>query len=178
MSTYARIQNGIVAEIFLVPAGFTLAECVVAALMPSFVDIDGIAPAPQPGWTFTAPATFAAPVPVPPTPTQQAAILLSAGCQIVSTGTPAISGTYALDANSLFNLTALSAGIAAGKPLPGGGITFNYPDISAAQHAFTGANFLDMAVAVEGYVYAINQTLVALADGQTASFPTLPITIP
>lgn len=118
-------------------------------------------------------------------PTELYAVLLtqwlpgvvSAGCAVTSTATPALNGTYALDQPSLFNITSLSAGIAAGKPLPGGGTTFNYPDISSAQHAFTGANFLDFAAAIETLIYSAQQALAALLAGTSAAFPALSVTI-
>ncbi|MGB8840764.1 MAG: hypothetical protein WCC64_06810 [Aliidongia sp.] len=110
---------------------------------------------------------------------QQAVPLLQAsGVAIISTSTPSLSGTYAIDPVSLANLTALSTGIAAGKPLPGGGTTFNYADIAGVQHAFTAAAFLNLAAAIESYVYDFDQALAALIAGQAATIPAAPLTIP
>jgi hypothetical protein len=100
------------------------------------------------------------------------------GVAIISTSTPSLSGTYAIDPASLANLTALSTGIAAGKPLPGGGTTFNYADIAGVQRAFTAASFLNLAAAIETYVYDFDQALAALIASQSATMPAPSLTIP
>jgi hypothetical protein len=49
MTTYARIQNGVVAEVFTPPSGVSIASCFVASVAAEFI------PAPddvQQGWTF------------------------------------------------------------------------------------------------------------------------------
>src|SRR6185437_9563533 len=46
--------------------------------------------------------------------------LVSTAVTITSTATPALNGTYRIDAASAAKITSLSTGIAAGKPLPGG----------------------------------------------------------
>jgi hypothetical protein len=105
-------------------------------------------------------------------------LLQASGIAIISTSTPSLSGTYAIDPASLANLTALSTGIAAGKPLPGGGTSFNYADLAGVQHAFTAAAFLNLAAAIETYVYDFDQALAALIAGQSATMPAPPLTIP
>jgi hypothetical protein len=101
----------------------------------------------------------------------------SGGVAVTSTGTPALSGTYATDPASIANIVALSTGIAAGKPLPGGGSSFNYPDSSGAMHAFTAANFLDFAAAIEALIYNAEQSLSTLLNGGSASMPSPSLTI-
>lgn len=96
--------------------------------------------------------------------------LLALGLNIVSTSNPALNGNYNI-ADQATNITAVATGIAAGKPLPGGGSTFNYPDSSSVMHAFTAANFMDFAIAVEGFVYNFEQALNALLNGQSATLP-------
>ncbi len=103
--------------------------------------------------------------------------LLTGGVVIVSTGTPELDATYAIDSASQANLTALSTGIAAGKPLPGGGETFNYPDITGTMHAFSAANFLNFAAEIEGYFYNFNQALPVLISGGSTSLPSNSLTI-
>jgi hypothetical protein len=75
------------------------------------------------------------------------------------------------------NITALATGIAAGKPLPGGGSTFNYPDITGAAHAFSAANFLNFGTAIEDYVYNYRETLRTLLGGGSGSLPSSSLTI-
>jgi hypothetical protein len=95
-------------------------------------------------------------------------IAIGAGVQIVSTGTPALNGTYAIDTPAQQNLSAVAAGIASRNRVPGGGTTFNYYDTAGNPHAFNATNFLNFASAVEDYVYALD-------EGQ---FPSQPVTIP
>ncbi|HVX58001.1 MAG TPA: hypothetical protein VHA37_09860, partial [Candidatus Saccharimonadales bacterium] len=78
MSTYARIQDNTVAELFTPPQGATLAQCFHADIVAQFVDVTAIAPAPQPGWTYDG-ESFAAPVAPSPTSAQQAQIMIAAG---------------------------------------------------------------------------------------------------
>lgn len=108
---------------------------------------------------------------------QVAPAIMAGGVTVTSTATPALNGKYSVDATSIGNITALSTGIAAGKPLPGGGSSFNYPDAANAMHAFSSADFLDFAAAIEGYIYNFEQTLLTLLTGGTASMPAASLTI-
>ena len=80
-----------------------------------------------------------------PTPAQQYGAAVAAGCEIVSTGTPALDGTYALDAGSISDIQAEQAFIAAytefstatptmAWPVVGGAVTF--PTTTAALAVF------------------------------------------
>jgi hypothetical protein len=97
--------------------------------------------------------------------------------QITSTATPALNGTYAISAGSQSNIIALSTGIAAGKPLPGGGSTFNYADATGTQHAFTSANFLDFASAIEGFIYNLGQAIGEKVAGGSNALPSSTLVI-
>lgn len=79
------------------------------------------------------------------------------GLQIVSTSTPALNGTYAIDAATQQNISAVASGIASRNRVPGGGSTFNYFDMAGAPHAFSATNFLNFAAAAEDYIYALSQ---------------------
>lgn len=103
----------------------------------------------------------------PPTPEQQIEAVIAAGLQIVSTSTPSLNGTYGIGSAEQQNISGIAAGIASRNRLPGGGATFNYGDASGTLHAFNGPNFLNLASAVEDYLYALEQ----------GSAPTQPITI-
>ena len=109
---------------------------------------------------------------------QCAPLAQGAGVAVVSTGTPAISATYPIDPVAQAQMSAIAAGLAAGRGLPGGGATFLYPDINHAQRSFTSANFLAMASAIEGFLYQFNQAVATLVAGGAASLPTQPLTIP
>lgn len=103
-------------------------------------------------------------VPLP----QQAAAMLNAGLQIMSTATPSLDGTYACDALSQADIVAIETSLNAGKGFPGGATSFNYPDISGALHSFGEADFTDFAAAVRDFVYACK----AVISGQSATLPT------
>lgn len=59
---YARIENGIVAELVDVPEGVDISDLYHPDLQ--FVDVSGVAPQPEDGWTYAG-GVFAAPVYVP-----------------------------------------------------------------------------------------------------------------
>lgn len=107
---------------------------------------------------------------IPPhlTPEQEAALLVAAGLQIVSTGAPALNGTYAIGVESKANIDGIYAGIKNGDGLPGGGTTFNYRDVAGNAHTFDATSFSNFAKAVRDYLYSIDQ----------GTPQTLPITIP
>lgn len=69
MAILARVQSGVVAELFTPPVGRTVNECFVQAVAAQFVDVTAVSPTPEPGWaaietngawTFAAPAAPAA----------------------------------------------------------------------------------------------------------------------
>lgn len=110
---------------------------------------------------------------------QQWAPLAQAACvSVTSTGTPALNGTYAINDASVANIVALSTGIATQKPLPGDSSIFNYPDATNTMHAFTAANFLNFAAAIEDFVYNFEQGLPGLLQQQScAVLPSTSLTI-
>jgi hypothetical protein len=94
---------------------------------------------------------------------------VAAGCQIVSTGTPSISGTYGIGSQDEINLNSLQAGIAASAPWLGG-----YRDIAGAKHTMTAPQFTAIATAILGYVEALDEWY---AGGCVGSAPAQPVTI-
>lgn len=103
------------------------------------------------------------PPPVPPAPDP-----LAAGLAIVSTGTPALNGTYAIHEQAQQNIVAVVTGINAGQGLPGGGATFVYRDTLGGHGPFTADQFIALAKTVRDFVYALS--------GGAA--PTQPVSIP
>ncbi len=91
------------------------------------------------------------------TPAQQAEAAIAAGLAIVSTSTPSLNGTFAIDGAAVQNIGGIYSGIKDGDGLPGGGTSFNYPDLSGAMHSFTGTTFPPFAKAVRDYLYALSQ---------------------
>lgn len=113
-----------------------------------------------------------------PTPVQQYVAAMVAGLQITSAANSALNGTYAVDSVTQGKIEGVAASIANGKGLPGGGATFNYLDSANNVHVFGSADFLNFAQAVENYVYALIQTLVALEGGHEQTWPAAQATIP
>jgi hypothetical protein len=109
---------------------------------------------------------------------QVVAIVQSAGVTITSTATPALNGTYDIGSDARGNATAVCTGVALGKPLPSGGATLNYPDVTGQMHAFASADFVNFALAIEGYIYEFDQALAALISGVSAALPSSALTIP
>lgn len=108
----------------------------------------------------------------PPTLADQANAMLAAGIQVVSTGTPALSGTYACDSVTLSRAGNLLAAIAAGLAIPGGVIP--WADINGAPHVFTPDQFKNFSAAL----LAFEMQLAPLSAGAPGTLPTLPVTIP
>jgi hypothetical protein len=108
----------------------------------------------------------------PPTLSDQANAMLEAGIQVVSAGTPDLSGTYACDPVTLSRAGNLLAAIAAGLTIPGGVIP--WADINGAPHSFTPDQFKSFS----GALLAFEMQLAPLSAGAPGSLPTLPVTIP
>jgi hypothetical protein len=104
-------------------------------------------------------------------------LVIGQGCAIVSTGTPALNATYALDPVTVQNLEALVDDITAGKPLPGGGSTIEYPTLDGPQIAFTGPQLVTLGAALVEYEYSAMQALTTIVMGGSASLPVQPVTI-
>lgn len=115
----------------------------------------------------------------PADPVTQRNALLAAGIAITSTATPALDGTYAVDAGSQAQIAAIVTGINAGKGFPEGAASVAYPDVTGALHSFSAtSDFVNFAAALEAYVYQVNLTAAALEAGQPATWPTASATIP
>lgn len=133
------------------------------------------------GWTVVTDA-LTAPAPAP-SPTaaevaaqviaQQAQVAFLAGITIKSSATPALDATYAVDQLSQMDILSIETSINAGKGFPGGGETFNFPDMSGGMHLFTEANFTNFAAAVRDYVYSLK----CCVSGSLTTLPSQTVTI-
>lgn len=181
MTVVAIIAGATVREVFTLPAGFTVAECIHADLLGSCVDVTAVTPQPQQGWSYAGGVFTAPPPPPAPTPAQEAAAMLAAGmCVVASTATPAISGTYAIDPLSRATLAEIVAGINAGDGLPGGGASFIYDD-NGGEHMFTAvgtvtaeAQVLVVGKGLRDFVYAASQVI----QNRSTVIPAQPWPIP
>jgi hypothetical protein len=78
------------------------------------------------------------------------------GLTITSTSTPALNGTYRIDASAQQTIAAIYSGVKGGDGVPGGGATFTFLDSAGAPHNFTPDQFTAFAKAVRDYVYALD----------------------
>lgn len=171
MQLYAYIANGIVQQIVSPVDDFEFDNCFSADFIADCVACDDTV---QQGWTFTAPSTFSAPAPPPaPTAAELAIAALGTGLQIVSTGTPTLNATYALDSTTLDQVGALARDCAAGLGFPLGAQTFSYPDLSGNPHTFTPAAIQDLYKALRDYVF----NLTVVISGQSNTLPPASTTI-
>ncbi len=104
---------------------------------------------------------------------------ISAGCQIVSTGTPALNGTYPLDDSTLLKAVGEQSYIALKSTFTNGQMTRAWMDVSGAPHVFPStAEFTAFGEAIAQYVDALQTALgTALAGGSWVA-PAQPVTIP
>ncbi len=130
------------------------------------------------GWTYVNGAFVAPPTTTPPalTPAQQAANAIAAGIQIVSTSTPTLNGTYALDAISLSDINGLVTGIMLNGSFPDSQSTYIYHDSSFTPHTFPSiAAFKAFATAVLNFSSQVIQ--YAKSGGTLGAIPSNPVTI-
>jgi hypothetical protein len=104
---------------------------------------------------------------------QTAQTALATGLSIVSTNTAALNGTYAVDPLSQMDIIAVETSLNAGKGFPGSVTTFSYPDVTGIMHAFTEANFTDLAAAVRDYVYALKSVIAGASTTLPATSTTI-----
>jgi hypothetical protein len=170
---YARIQNGVVVEMFTPPSVATLAECFHADVAAQFVEVpSGVAPAQ--GWTYDG-KTFAPPPP-PPSPTlaQQAAALLAGGLAVTSTATPALNATYPTTQAVQQQVIAEITSILLNGAFADGASTIEWPDVTGIGHAFDVAQFKALASVIAAFV----SNCIKCMNGQSATLPSATATIP
>lgn len=109
--------------------------------------------------------------------TQIEPYLLALGIAVSSAGTPAINATYSLAPAAIQRLNLIASLIANGKGLPGGGGTMLYPDTSGNTHTFTSTNILNLATALQTYIYNWEAAITTKVGGGSASFPTTPVAL-
>lgn len=120
MGIFAEIVSGAVSNVAVAAASSDLPA-------GTWVEIDALNPVPGIGWTYASGA-FTAPTVTPPAVTPQSAYaaFLAAGAIVTSTGTPALNGTYAIDAETQISITTEAAFINAFSEFSNG-TTTNFP---------------------------------------------------
>ncbi|HVJ54863.1 MAG TPA: hypothetical protein VM689_20555 [Aliidongia sp.] len=172
MQFYAHIVDGIVREIVSPIEGFTLAQCFSADFVESCIACDVSV---QQGWLFTAPSSFMPQSPRKPSLADQATAALVAGCRIVSTSMPSISGTYPCDATAQARLAATTTFINTNGKFPGSNsASIAWMDMAMQPHVFTTTEgFLEFASAIANYVAHLYEANF----GQVTTLPVQPLTI-
>ena len=172
MKTYARVFDGAVVE--LLSTSVNIAEMFHPDLV--WVDVTSVSPAPQQGWVASESGgtwSFAAPVAPAPTLAQQAQSLLNVGCQITSTGTSSLNGTYPADVASQQHIQAEITSILLNGTFADGSTSIEWQDVSGASHAFTVAQFKAFASAFASFVSGC----LKVVNGQSSTLPAQPVTI-
>lgn len=102
---------------------------------------------------------------------------LAKGIVLTCTGTPAVSGAYALDEVSIRQIYDLGLFASQFGAFPGG-VTQAYPDIGGVPHVFTVAQFVAFLRAVAPLISAMNIQAAILAHGGAPSWPPQTAVIP
>jgi hypothetical protein len=163
MTVYARISNGVVAELVTLPNGITPAEAFNAAIASTFEAVpSGVTPAQ--GWTYNG-ATYAAPVPAVLTAAQLIAYatarqqLIAAGGVSVNVGTSGspVDVECSMDPTSLIQLQG-AASIAAATPSQ----TFAWVPSTGSPMTLTAAQITTMFGAVSAFIQSTFTELAAV----------------
>ena len=153
MTTYARIQNGIVVELTVPPAGRAIANMFHPGLQ--WIACDGT-PGVTAGWTYTGGVLAAPAAPAALTVRQQATAALAGSATVTSAATPAISGTYPVGPITQGRLAAVSVYILVNGKFPGGVAAYPWLDTAGTPHVFPStALFQAFASAIADYVSAL-----------------------
>jgi hypothetical protein len=183
MTLYARVQDGIVLELFTPPDGVLITECFMPDLAATFMPVpDGVLPeqgwsAVQAGdaWTFAAPPPY---VPPPLTPDEELAARITAGIAITSTATPALNATYALDKDTMDEIGPVARDSCTRLGLPGKKATFDYPDITGALHTFAATDLQNLYMEQRDMLLVLTEQAGIMEHGGTPVWPTQAAVIP
>ena len=115
---------------------------------------------------------YTPPVPVLTLP-QQAGAMLLAGCQVASTSTAALDGTYPTDPASQAHVTAEITSVLLNGTFADGTASIAWLDVAGAAHTFTVLQFKTLATALAGFVSGALKVI----NGQAMTLPAQPVTI-
>ena len=118
----------------------------------------------------------AAPTPAPPvlTAAEQALAALLAGCQVTSTATPALDGTYAITPDAVSKIMATSLYIQVNGKFPAGQAQLAWPDLAGKPHVFAATDsFQGFATAIADYVAHLD----LFGNGTLTELPAQPVAL-
>lgn len=176
MTLYARIQNGLVTELYTPPSGFELADCFTPDILDQFVEVPpGVSPDRR--WTY-ANGSFSPPS-LPPSVVagQILAEKIAAGIAITCTGNPALNETFALDDTTLTQIGSVARDAASGLGLPLGIPVFVYPNLAGEPCTFTPAQIIATYKAMRDLLFRLNTQAAIMGHGLSPSWPTQSATI-
>lgn len=155
------------------PEGFSYPNLPAAAALVKMTDAQWTARFTD-NWYDPAAKSFVAPDPSAPTLAQQAQAALAAGCQIVSTSTATLSGTYACDPAAQSKIQATALYIQVNGKFPAGKPSLPWADAGGTVRTFgTTAEFLAFATAIGDYVTELEMVVL----GEATVLPAQPVTI-
>lgn len=108
---------------------------------------------------------YTAPPQPPPTLQEQATVQMSAPVTLTCTSQGDLNADYAMDQTSRTRISTIANSLLSGGGVPGGGSTFNWPDVDSNPHYFAKQQFIDFSQAVTDYEYNLSQ--VSLGIGTT-----------
>lgn len=166
MNTYARIQNGVVAELFETDGN--IAQMFHADL--EWDDVTNITPLPQQGWIKNG-SSYVQPQPPAPTLAQQAAVAMLAGLTISLSGSITLPATlFPTDPETQIKLNGVISVINTTGGFPGGAGTYPIKDAVGIWHSFTLAQYKAVAAAIANYVAPLD----LIIDGNPLGATELP----
>ena len=107
------------------------------------------------------------------------AAAMAAGLTIASTGTPAVNGTYALDAEQQQVVTELAAYIEKNNAFPGGLASVNLRTASGGEIAIpTITLWFAISTAIADFIAKADAVLITAQGGGSPTWPSASATIP
>lgn len=174
MATWAHIINGIVVELTDIDPTGRFHEDLI------WVDCT-TTPGVAQGWVYDG-TTIAAPtvgaIPLDQRAQNELDGRIDLGIEITSTGTPALTATYALDDKTLTEIQSLAISVNAGLGFPGGGTSFVYPDKQGQPRVFDTDHIVALFKAMRDLVWQLKTQTGVMKAGGSPSWPTQTATIP
>ena len=104
------------------------------------------------------------PPPPPNAPADQCARIINQPLTVQCVTVPALDGEYPNNSATRQAMTGVVSQINAGMGLPGGGVTFNWPDAAGSERQWPGPEFIAFANASNHFVYDCQQTIGGFSD--------------
>ncbi len=167
---FAYVVDNVIREI--IPEISNFADEWHADFVASCTEITSDSPMPEVGWVLSG-DTFSAPPPVVLPPALKMSNAQMAGCDVISTGTPSLNGTYDAIGPRWQMMRDEALHIAIFSEFSGGLTAIEWTALSGTITFTTTAEFLNVVKGIAGWV-TLWQGFV---DGKLSDAPTLPVTV-